>query len=791
MTTTNQADVEMIKTLLGSNNVTVGDFQPGKVAIWDYSQPAHFNALWNVFNKKVLSVVERVLIIWDNTPEDSALHPINPTKHVSALHWAMCASEKTGLGLRIAILDKNPAAHKDSRLYNQFSCCDKGMFDWLKVLQAADLFTFPGAGESSPSKETIAARFFSEKVKDRQQRNASFFLQAIKEEITSPIDPSDRHAIANVIGPMLLLQTKPSIERVAEAADQGEALKHLLTVCKLIEPSNDVGSPYLGIENIHHGRDIRIILVDDQAKHGWLQWLTGCVRRFMPEAKVVSLTVNDLSVRLVDAVNGLSGDARDKRFSLRLFGDPQDQTEEILCLDLRLFSGGERKEESDFYTRIFGLWRTLKERARTTKPTRNVGIEGLEPGLAWPDNISTEEATIQRWCESDGNEAGHQATLTLLPRLIAQLDMAYPIILFSSTGQGVMFKRLQDYGNVILDFEKPRFFDPQDASLVRRQTIFRLQNSFSKSLALLEARRKCARLEAHATAWKDATQKRRFPLTNSRYHVELYMDETGFGQGLKLGGLFAIFENPETPMVLADAFDDTLVEHGVRYFDSFGIGAQPSSGRIKSKAETCATEFNSAVTKWSDQGYAVHLGFVQIGGINPFPEANDIFARTDFGDNRWRFALEALLELFLHETLPAIFGPRMEGHVSISIFAPTRVLACDEQEAKDYERRFGWSILRKPDGEFVRNEHNGLLLRVFSPNDLYDVLSAIPKRQMADYDLQRALAVKLVYKANRAGRPAIPEYWISGESFVRTSASGFIGENNLKTEAEAGITGTF
>src|ERR1035437_3946980 len=148
MTTTNQVEgamLETIKTLFGSENVTIGGFQPGKVSIWDYSQPTHFNALWNALNKKVLSVAERVLIIWDSTPADSALHPINTAEYVSALHWAVCASEKNDLGLKITILDQNPAARKHSRLYNQFLCCDKGTFDWLKVCQADDLFKLLGA----------------------------------------------------------------------------------------------------------------------------------------------------------------------------------------------------------------------------------------------------------------------------------------------------------------------------------------------------------------------------------------------------------------------------------------------------------------------------------------------------------------------------------------------------------------------------------------------------------------------------------------------------------------------
>ncbi len=773
--------IEVFKKLLDGSLVTAADFAQGEIVLCDYSDPEHFNAMWRSLDDGSIKQIKQVLIIWDSTPPDEALHPINTSDHVSPLHWAVCAAmiaRESAFQTRVTVLDLNPKTHQGEYLYDRYLGCDKRQLPWLRVIEAAQLL-----GKEAPDgdfvldtekidTQTLRRRLFPEVVepgKRRTLRPASF-CDCIREQLVSPLDPANRHGIANIIGPMLLLQNKPSIKRKPTDADHGDALRQMLASLGLIEQQQK-GKTYSGVSAICNGSNLRIILVDDQARHGWLEWLEGAVCRFLPGSEVVCLQPGDIAARIAKIMGAIPQGVFDKRFSLNLIDDSQKPKQEILCLDLRLFSGADRGDEVTFYSKLLEFWQQLASRVQEACMTKPDNTAASTSALAWEDNLTVDEVCIGRWCSGKSDEANseadHQACLTLPVRLISQLDMAFPIILFSSTGQAGVLKKLRSYGNVILDFEKPRFFDPNESGEIRQTSTARLKKALIAALALIQARTKCVCLQNAAIDWKREVDASRLSLENKRYHVELFVDESGSRQNLKLGGLFAIFENVETPSPLADAFDDVLVTQGVRYFDAFGIGPQPPGGRIKAKSETCAREFENGVKQWRENGFAVHFGFVQVGDIDPEPSTSTDFDQTEFGDNRWRLGLEALIELFLFETLPAVFGAVPAGEVSVSIFAPTRVLACDEGKAKKYEKQFGWELLRYPDRSIRRTQRGEALLRVFSRDDLYALMAGIPRSRIGDYDFHRALALRLAYENDGYSKPGKPELWSCTEHVIR------------------------
>src|SRR5207249_11076837 len=101
--------VDILAALLGSENIAVGAFQNGRISIWDFAKPEHFNLLWKSLGTQFGG--GRVLIVWDVTPQDPSLNPINTSDHVSPIHWAACASEFTEEVLEVTMLDRNHVVH--------------------------------------------------------------------------------------------------------------------------------------------------------------------------------------------------------------------------------------------------------------------------------------------------------------------------------------------------------------------------------------------------------------------------------------------------------------------------------------------------------------------------------------------------------------------------------------------------------------------------------------------------------------------------------------------------------
>ena len=114
-------------------------------------------------------------------------------------------------------------------------------------------------------------------------------------------------------------------------------------------------------------------------------------------------------------------------FALTLPGS--STTIELTVLDLRLFEARPLADEATFFV---GLVEVARSRAEAGD-------------LPWPAIEEEELDRIKSWCGAvaDGSQTSRENVayvegMTLLPRLIALADPAYPVIVFSSTGRRVV-----------------------------------------------------------------------------------------------------------------------------------------------------------------------------------------------------------------------------------------------------------------------------------------------------------------------------------------------------------------
>ena len=252
---------------------------------------------------------------------------------------------------------------------------------------------------------------------------------------------------------------------------------------------------------------------------------------------------------VVDALR----DGKDLRFALSLARAGGGRSAELLVLDLRLFGGRAQDKEAEFF-------QSLVEIARTRVRAGN---------LPWPEVAEDELQRIEDWCQTavasnsgdvTRNDTAYLAGMTLLPRLIALADPAYPVVVFSSTGQRLVAEKLRPYGNVITAFEKPQLGTLGAEDLTDRVAAG-FERALRDALELLAVRQRCLLLPRADAAGADATaevqQQPHGSEGNGRWTVQVFLDETGGHEGssqLTVGGLVGVFPSSVDP----DQFQETV-----------------------------------------------------------------------------------------------------------------------------------------------------------------------------------------------------------------------------------------
>jgi hypothetical protein len=680
-------------------NATRATFVEGKNSVWDYANPEHFSSLWKSLEDESVKTANRVLILWSQTPPDESVFPVSTVEHVSPLHWAACAARKYPQ-IQVCVLDLNPTAHRSHYLYEHYLSCEKRRLPWIRVVQAAHFFGSESInGEFQPDAPPVGigvleCRLFPQTERKRGLVLAGHFVDRIRNELTSPQNAENRHAISNIIGPMVLRSgrtlpgetsgvafikngTKSTFPPVVRGTVSHRcALNSILRVAGLMcaqvsEDTDGARTPddstgWLALDDVCeqvglNPAELRITLVDDQWSQGWLDWIKGGLG-----TTPVELQVSPDPFFLLRLLRAAGSESRQFSLSLDVL---QNQTkspkQDILLLDLRLFTGNSTAER-EFLIALDAMLNSLST-----------------SGKAGVDRLDLE--VVRRRLEALGgsgielSSAEHARYVTMLPRLIARLDFSLPIIIFSSTGQRDVAKQFENAPSIITDFSKPRHFQGADEEVVTRAEQA-LIKSVENAIRWLRGRKLVQQIQARPL---DQLQKAR-ERCSGYTHFELYFDESGipFSPRFRCAALLIGYTGGDKQTYTNDA---VLVHQQMRderliWYPPFSEAVADSDYLDKNQKNEPKENRWLADTQWLEK---VAEPLSRIFGDRPVipfavsrtpvssetPDELDL-AHPDALDNAFCDLLQLLLEITLVEVLPVIASDLAD--LSLHVYGATR-----------------------------------------------------------------------------------------------------------------------
>lgn len=754
-----------------------------KTCVRSYRNEAHFKELWDLLSLKPHQFTElskTYVIVWDGIPARTGQEDVVDTgKYLSPIDWAVAFSiyildsignKSTAYpDLKIIIFNLSSKSFTESnslQYIDQFPKRDIISIPWIRIFS-------PGDGNQGWNMDALindltgnaempvcSMEYFSKKKSD-----LSLLKNMWAAFLTKPSSPGDHHALANLVGPLLLTKDNGSDIHVT-------ALSRLMKAIGLL-PSGDGETALLTpndawiawketpwkscLERVIQARTkLNCILVDDQHEQGWGRILCMALGvPFNPTADNI-IGENNIVIKAFDSANDILTTLenltdKDQRFHFSIGGNKD--VSEVLFLDLRLFSGKDEKSEAAFFERLI--------------PLAGRFIEGSVDTLPWKGFTSREIEKVQNWIKPENRKReddNYVIALTLLPRILALTDMSLPIIIFSSTGRRDIAEKLKPYGNIITAFDKPKFTVdiPVD---IAEQTKAKFEAAIEDAFQILAARRKCKLIMERGSDVSNAISSAKKQASN--IYVELFIDESRDDKTnrFSVGGCFAVFGGNtfNEARERADQFEDELVAEGIRYFDAFNIGTTPA--RIKNKKTNSIKELSAVMSK--SLNTPLLLGAVRIlnDPYRPVDAESDLLHPNSI-DNHYRLALNALLELLLFEAVPVIVNITAAAAVSVSLYIATRgrfVKAHLADKIKRERYRFGVEALTLQNGNFIQYS--------MSKDTIYPFIMDIFSSHEKSISIDRSLGIQLPYKGENIKYP---------ECFVCRGCGGIVSLNTKK-----------
>lgn len=685
-----------------------------------------FDDLWKLdgdFLDWLRSGRRKVIVVWDSTPEEAGTVAQMIRDHVTALDWAVALSlaiEGTGKeGARVGRGDQEPW-----RLF-VIDLASPGQ-PGAHAVQTASLL-LRGSGPPLPSVRVVGpsalprlvSSLLEDSVPDVVNTQAAMLRALWSSPLTTPADPARRHSVANVIAPQVLLA---GIGRQPSQAPSRltQALQRLMEVLGLLGPAGPVvGAPWVGPEkwNAWVGS---FVLVDDMHNLGWSDFLKAVLGLHQDDILQVyggpDRPSSGGEPSLVDLLVGAEDKLRvGQGISFRSGRGARSTLSEILFLDLRLFGARPGRDEIEFFKRLLELAKQVEE-GKSEHP------------LPWPGFTKDELTAVERWLEqaTPRETAEYRVGLTLLPRLVALVDPRLPVIVFSSTGRKEIVDSLSKYDNIVLEFDKPRFFgDAEDVLMSAKR---RFEAAMERALKLGRARRVCRELSVAA----DCSVSQARP--DSRY-VEVYIDEAGEKRDKsrrikKVGGLVAWYPKEQ----IATRLGRLMRENGLVWGRDRDDAGEQGPANPLPKASSFGFDGDVARQKLEQiEGLAKSLG-VQIGTflVEWSGQPADSVAAAIDPDYPYRALLKRALECMLFDC-PWV---RVSG-VDVSIYVATRIDQGSRQELKKKYLRWGIApreVVDRKTGKAVIHKETGQPLHrsyLFSVEDLFPVLGELYAQRLA------------------------------------------------------------
>src|SRR5918911_429935 len=455
---------------------------------------------WSYAPIKENSENKNLIIVWDGSPNPQIVGNVYLGNYVTPYDWVMAFffmlqsggfAERPPIQITIVdLISSENSASESARLYQQLHLGESMFLNWVQIYRPADIW----------GTEKLISHFLSD-IEDPEQNSSSNtslrqpsansldwqVLRRIWEaRLVSPSDPRNRHAIANIVGPQLLIAAMNSRSAISSNADS-PCLAALLTLmrCLGLYPDNRemVSAPWVKPsewKNYNERETAPVfVLLDDMHDLGWSEFIRlslGTSPTAEQDGTLIFADAPDAqrfgtqgTKSLLDLLTDETGRLRVKE-GLDLGGGGKAT---ILFLDLRLFNQRRIEDEMGFLKELLNLARQVEE-------NRFLQTELPWTGFTSQEIHSIEDCIVNEKIESDC----YFIALTLLPRLISLVDPMLPIILFSSTGQRRISEALKAYGNIITDFDKPRFFVEVCSGIVE-ETRHRFERAVNRALMLL------------------------------------------------------------------------------------------------------------------------------------------------------------------------------------------------------------------------------------------------------------------------------------------------------------------
>jgi hypothetical protein len=296
---------------------------------------------------------------------------------------------------------------------------------------------------------------------------------------------------------------------------------------------------------------------------------------------------------------------------------------ETLFLDLRLFAEDGNDSEWAFLKTLVEIARGIPKQQR----------------FAWP-KIPDEDLRAAEDCvRSKRRESpDYYIALTVLPRLLALMDPALPIVVFSSTGRREIVERLRPYRNLILDFDKPRSFESSADTIVEDKRK-RFRKAFKQAVRWDRIRHGCRQL-------LDGDSDP--PPSHDGELVDIYIDESRpeGGSVFTIGGVVLTYPDEDK----AKDLEGALVEKGLVWGLSEGFIAIPRKRQEKTFSEP--DRYNEPLRMLQEVFENLNIQVRAFGlraePANPLDQAELPPLLQDGSiDNTYRHALEEVIEAVL------------------------------------------------------------------------------------------------------------------------------------------------